>query len=131
MEGEAAFRRRLSRAEWENPDERPDNVSETRRWTVGDQGAVGLASLGLVDWDCGELASCNLICVHPVTGWWRERPHLGRWIESARYSLFVSIETRDSEVDLYTPIVNQDALQLNGEKTSTDLISTELPVPPF
>jgi hypothetical protein len=45
--------------------------------------------------------------VYPVTGWWRERPHLGRFERAARYSLIVTIEAPEIEVDLYTPIMNQ------------------------
>jgi hypothetical protein len=106
-EDETAFRQRLSRAEWED-DQRPDNVAETRKWTIGDQGR----RKGSIhcDWWTGpaaELASCNLIAIYPVTGWWRERPHLGRYDAKARYSLVVSIEAPELEVDLYTPITTQ------------------------
>jgi hypothetical protein len=62
------------------------------------------------DWWTGnaaDLATCNLIAVYPVTGWWRERPHLGRFERAARYSLIVTIEAPEIEVDLYTPIMTQ------------------------
>jgi hypothetical protein len=115
-ENEAAFRQRISRAEWEVPNRRPENAAETRNWTIGDQGR----RRGSIhsDWWTGtatELASCNLIAVYPVTGWWRERPHLGRWAREGRYSLIVTIETADVEVDLYTPIVNQAAITTEWE----------------
>lgn len=108
QEDEETLRQRLSRAEWEDPDQRPDNVAESRNWTVGDQGR----RRGSIhsDWWTGnaaDLATCNLIAVYPVTGWWRERPHLGRFERAARYSLIVTIEAPEIEVDLYTPIVNQ------------------------
>jgi subtilase family protein len=108
LEGEEAFRQRLSRAEWDAPDERPDNAAETRNWAIGDQGRRR-GSLHS-DWWTGnavELASTNLIAVYPVTGWWRERPHLDSFNKSARYSLIVSLEAPELEVDLYTAIVNQ------------------------
>src|SRR4051812_1701817 len=71
-EDHTAFPQRLSRAEWED-DQRPDNVAETRNWKIGDQGR----RKGSIhcDWWTGpaaELASCNLIGIYPVTGWWRE-----------------------------------------------------------
>lgn len=111
LENEEAFRQRLSREEWENPGERPENAAETRNWTIGDQGR----RRGSIhsDWWTGtatELASCNLIAVYPVTGWWRERPHLRRVERKARYSLVVTIETRNAEVDLYTPIMSDTAI---------------------
>ena len=48
--------------------------------------------------------------MYPVTGWWRERPHLNKWGSSASYSLIVTIEAPEIEIDLYTPIVNQTAI---------------------
>jgi hypothetical protein len=54
-----------------------------------------------------DLASRGFIAVYPAMGWWRTRPALQRFDLPARYSLIVSIETPDVEVDLYTPIANQ------------------------
>lgn len=42
--------------------------------------------------------------MYPVTGWWKERPHLGKYNNSVKYSLIVSVETPSQEIDLYTPI---------------------------
>jgi hypothetical protein len=47
----------------------------------------------------------------PVTGWWKERQHLGRHDRKARYSLIVSIETPEAGVDLYTPISEDVSVQ--------------------
>ncbi len=107
LEDEEQFKRRVSRAMWDDG-QRPDNVQETRNWTVGSR----YRTRGSIhsDWWTGtaaELARCGTLAVYPVTGWWRERYHLGRWARKARYSLLVSIETPEVAVDLYTPIVNQ------------------------
>jgi len=51
-----------------------------------------------------DLASCNLIGIYPVIGWWRERHHLQKWNKKARYSLIVSIYSPQVEVDIYTPV---------------------------
>jgi len=51
-----------------------------------------------------------VIGIVPVTGWWRERSHLNRWDSKARYSLIVSIETPEIDIDLYTAITNQIAI---------------------
>jgi hypothetical protein len=62
------------------------------------------------DWwqgSASELASCGYIGIFPVTGWWRERAHLGRWDRQARYSLIVSLETSRTDIDLYTAIAAQ------------------------
>ena len=100
-----AFRKRISRTERENPDARPASSTDDRQWELG----PALRTKGSVHSDTwhglvAELAECGVIAVHPVTGWWRERPHLDRWSRSARYALVVSIETIKAEIDLYTPI---------------------------
>jgi hypothetical protein len=102
------LRQRLSRDAWDDPEERPDNVPETRPWIVGDQGRRH-GSIHSDSWTgpAARLASCGLIAVYPVSGWWRERAHLGRVDRRARYSLIVSIEAPEIEVDLYTAIANQ------------------------
>jgi hypothetical protein len=108
LEGEESFRQRISRAEWDDSDERPDNVAETRNWGIGDNGRRH-GSLHS-DWWTGnavELASTNMIAIYPVTGWWRERSHLNRYAKAARYSLIVTLEAPDLDIDIYTPIVNQ------------------------
>jgi len=116
LEDENAFRQRLSRSEWDDPEERPENAAETRNWVIGDQGRTHGSIHS--DWWRGtavELASSGLIAVHPVTGWWRERPHLGGWEKSARYSLIVTIEAPELEIDIYTPIVNQAVIRTELE----------------
>jgi hypothetical protein len=66
--------------------------------------------------NAADLATTNLIAVHPVTGWWRERPHLGRYEKLAKYSLIVSIEAPQVEVDLYTPIATQATIVTEVER---------------
>ncbi|MBN1698882.1 MAG: S8 family peptidase [Spirochaetales bacterium] len=51
-----------------------------------------------------DLASCNLIGIYPVIGWWRERQYLQKWNKKARYSLVVSIYSPKVDVDIYTPV---------------------------
>lgn len=107
-----SLRRRLTREAWDDPDERPDSVAEERNWELGER----LRTRGSIHSDtwqgtASELAACGIVAVFPVTGWWRERSHLDRWSRSARYSLVISIETEATDVDLYTPIANQIAIE--------------------
>lgn len=93
-DGDAEFLRRINRAAWEDSDSRPPSGRETRRWQLG----KNLRSRGSIHSDSwtgtgAELANCGMIGVYPITGWWRERPHLECWDRQARYSLIVSIET--------------------------------------
>lgn len=108
LETEEQFKQRISRAMWADNAERPDTVPEMRNWVVGNKGRTRGSIHS--DWWTGtaaELSRCGTLAVFPVTGWWRERHHLMRWDRKARYSLIVSIETPEVDVDLYTPIVNQ------------------------
>jgi hypothetical protein len=110
LEGVPAFKKRLSRTEWDAPNARPQNVDETREWVIGSNGRTH-GSLHS-DWWEGkaiDLSRCNLIAVYPVTGWWKERQHLGRHDRKARYSLIVTIET--PETDIYTPISQDVSVQ--------------------
>ncbi len=110
LEGVAAFKKRLSTTEWDAPNARPQNVDETRKWVIGDNGRRH-GSLHS-DWWEGkaiDLSRCNLIAVYPVTGWWKERHHLGRHDRKARYSLIVTIET--PETDIYTSISQDVSVQ--------------------
>jgi hypothetical protein len=109
------FRKRLSREAQEAEQEEPvaggaatGPQADNQPWALGQK----LRARGSVhsDWwegSASELAACGYIGVFPVTGWWRERHHLGRWNRAARYSLIVSLETPRTDIDLYTPIAAQ------------------------
>jgi len=102
-----AFLKRISRAAWDKGEQYPPNVAEDQPWVVGANGQKH----GSLHSDCWEgtaadLAACGHVAVYPVTGWWLERPHLGRLENKARYSLVISIETPNKEIDLYHAIEN-------------------------
>jgi len=103
-ETERAFLRRISSQEWEEEGGRP-STSDPITWTIGSQ----LRTRGSVhcDWwtaPAAEVAECGQVAVSPVTGWWRERKHLGCVEKHARYALIITISTPATDVDLYTPI---------------------------
>jgi hypothetical protein len=102
------FRQRLSKAHWDDPDERPESGPEDRHWEIGPRLRTR-GSLHSDTWHgtAAELAAAGYVGVFPVTGWWRERKHLEGWQKSARYALVVSISTPRVDVDLYTPIATQ------------------------
>ena len=51
-----------------------------------------------------DLATRNQIAVYPVSGWYKMRKKLEMYDSTVRYSLIVSIEAPEIEVDIYTPI---------------------------
>ncbi|MFC1782410.1 S8 family peptidase [Planctomycetota bacterium] len=108
-ENEDGFLSRLNKAardeEYES-DDTPESGSD--RWLIGKQNRK-LGSINSDIWNgtAADIATCSLIGVYPVIGWWRERHHLGRWNKRARYSLIVSLNTPEQNVDLYTPVAVQ------------------------
>lgn len=105
-ENKSQFVKRINRAARED-EEKPDSSSGSERWTIGPNGR-DMGSIHSDTWEGtgADLATCNMIGVYPVIGWWRERHWLGKWDKKARYSLIVSIETPQTEVDIYTPVAN-------------------------
>tara|TARA_R110001583_G_scaffold153919_1_gene305584 strand:- start:699 stop:3065 length:2367 start_codon:yes stop_codon:yes gene_type:complete len=54
-----------------------------------------------------DLAERGCIAVYPAMGWWRTRQRLCRHESLARYSLVVSIETPETDVDIYSVVKNE------------------------
>lgn len=106
----AAFRRRISTQEWPENEGRPP-TSDPISWAIGSR----LRILGSIhcDWwtaSAAEIAECGQVAVFPVTGWWRERKHLGFAEKRTRYALIITITTPAINVDLYTPIAHEVGL---------------------
>ena len=59
-----------------------------------------------------DLSTRNKIAIYPVSGWWKTRKSKERYDHSIRYSLIVTIDTPDIEVDIYTPIANQIDIEI-------------------
>lgn len=112
-EAEEHFRKRISSQEWEEEERQSSNrpsTSDPIRWEIG-----RLRTRGSIhcDWwtaAAAEVARCGQVAVYPVTGWWRERKHLGFVQKQSRYSLIVTISTPATHVDLYTPIAQEIGL---------------------
>ena len=82
-------------------------------WVLGDrQRHRGSLHQDIWFGNAAELASRGFIAVYPAKGWWRTRQALERYNLPARYSLIVSIRTPETTVDLYTPIAQQVAAQV-------------------
>ena len=107
LQTETAFHKSLSKEAWDEDEDEIENEKDDRNWEIGKQ----LRSKGSIHSDTWtgpavELANCGVLAIYPVTGWWRERQHLGFWDRKARYALIVSIETPETDIDLYTPITS-------------------------
>jgi hypothetical protein len=103
LESLDAFRSRINQAvqlEEDNiaTDTGPDN------WLIGVPRNVGSLHSDYWRGTAAELAGRDAMAVYPVTGWWKEKPYLGRFHREVRYTLILSINATVSEIDIYTPI---------------------------
>jgi len=82
--------------------------NDTDRWSIGsDLRHHGSIHSDYIEKTAADIASCNLIGVYPVVGWWRERINLGFMEKKSRYALIISLQTAEQTIDLYTPIINK------------------------
>ena len=88
-----------------NADEPSPGDGGADRWLMGANNRV-LGSVHSDVWEgtAADIATCNMIAVYPVLGWWRERKHLGNVEKQARYSLIVSLITPPQDIDIYLPV---------------------------
>ena len=54
-----------------------------------------------------QIAEIDKIAIIPENGWWKNRRNMGRFNNTARYSLIVTISTPDKKIDVYTPIMTK------------------------
>lgn len=103
-ETEKAFRERINKLAREDDSSRRHVVDDG--WLFGREHQQKPGSLHTDIWvgPGAELASKSLIAVYPVSGWWKYASPDNRLTRSVAYSLVVSIESPDVEVDLWTPI---------------------------
>lgn len=101
-ESPEGFMGRVSRAMQEDGYEKEGSESG---WQLG-QKCRDKGSIHKDIWEgtAADLATRHIIAVHPVGGWWKTRKKLKRYENSVRYSLVVSIEAPDIEVDIYNPV---------------------------
>jgi hypothetical protein len=109
-EDENDFRKRVNKAAREEPGQ---SHSSDTGWTLG----TDLRDRGSIHSDlwrghASDLARRGAVAIYPVSGWWKERAHLQRYHRAARFALVVSIVTPPTEVDIYTPVLNQIAIEI-------------------
>lgn len=107
LESEADFRARINAAARDD-EERVNRNDNDPDWVIGKKNRhKGSLHSDIWKGSAAELASRGAIAVYPSLGWWKTRPALERYDQRIRYSLVVSINAPDIDVDLYTPIANQ------------------------
>ncbi|MCK4920854.1 MAG: S8 family peptidase, partial [Bacteroidales bacterium] len=90
-----------------------ESVAGGENWIIGPNSRnKGTIHKDLWEGTASELATKNLIAIFPVNGWYRTRPKLRKHDSTVRYSLIVSIEAPEIDIDLYTPIINQIPIEI-------------------
>jgi hypothetical protein len=109
LENEVSFRKRINRLERQQG-EKFSSDAEDLNWEIG----FNTRSRGTVQSDrsvvsARALQGARAIAVWPVGGWWDDRKVEGD--PPLRYSLIITIDAGEAEVDLYTPILNEISIQ--------------------
>jgi hypothetical protein len=100
------FRRRINKSE-RGAGESFESDRESTKWLIGSKGHnAGSLHCDIWKGPAIDLASIDMIAVHPVTGWWKT--HMGQRKAEAkgRYCLLVSIDAREQDCDLYSEITS-------------------------
>lgn len=98
------LRQRLSKID---EDESPVDTmgNDTSRWEIGIKNRNrGSVHTDRITTTAADLATCNLIAIYPVSGWWKTRKNMKRWDRKLRYSLLISLEAPSVDVDLYNVV---------------------------
>ena len=83
-------------------------TNSANNWYLGPNNRnVGSIHSDFIVCNAIDLCERNYVAVYPVGGWWKERPYLKKTDNKIKYALVLSLETPKTEVDLYTPIINE------------------------
>jgi len=100
------FKRRISAASSgteENIDENIDKTSEF--WMLRERvRSKGSIKKDFIKTSGANLSNRNILAIYPKNGWYRIRKKLGKVDSIVRYSLLISIETQETDVDIYSPV---------------------------
>jgi hypothetical protein len=102
----ATFQRRISAAS--EGDDNHDYEGKEESWALSERVRnAGSVKKDFILTSGPELATRSTLAVFPKAGWYKTRKKLEKYNALIRYSLIVTIETADLNVDIYTPVANQ------------------------
>lgn len=100
------FKKRINKAARETGEDWHNDTGHSMPWYLGVKNRnVGSIHSDFIRIPAITLANINGIAVYPVSGWWKGRKKLKKYNEKIRYSLIISLSTKATDVDLYTPII--------------------------
>jgi hypothetical protein len=109
------FKSRINKAAREEEDSIQIRTDD-KNWFLG----VNLRTHGSIHSDvwtgsAADLVDREMVGVWPVGGWWKEKKEKERWDQIARYSLIVTIQVPEVDVDIYTPVSNLIPTEIETE----------------
>ena len=112
----ANFRAFINQRANEETEDYSGPEGDNEGWKLGSQLRTR-GSLHSDTWSgsAASLADMHTIAVYPVGGWWKYRTALDRWQNSVRFSLIVSIDVPDENVDIYSVVETQIETQVEIE----------------
>ncbi len=110
---EKAFKARINKAARDEK-QQGSTRTEDRGWFLG----ANLRKQGSIHSDvwtgsAADLAARGMLGICPVGGWWKEKKE--RCDQVARYSLIVTIQVPEVDVDIYTPVFNLIPTEIETE----------------
>ena len=103
-ESVADFRSRINIAA-RNEEQGINTTDADPSWLIGPrQRHKGSVHSDIWTGTAADLASRGYVAVYPTSGWWKTRPSLEQYDQSARYALIVSIGAPETDVDLYNAV---------------------------
>jgi hypothetical protein len=113
-ESESEFKARVNKLMRDNNDNVASHDGGSGRWTIGPNGRDhGSIHSDVMEHEtAASLATCNIIGVYPVGGWWKDRKQFECYNRKVHYSLIVSLETDEVDCDIYTPVANMIAARV-------------------
>jgi hypothetical protein len=95
------FERRISGAS-DLPDEEKDGTGE--EWFIGRVRSRGSVKKDFITMSGADMATRNIIAIYPKNGWYKTRKKLAKANTIVRYSMILTIETPQTEVDIYEAV---------------------------
>ena len=101
----ATFRRRISSVV--EGDDDPIYIGSDEPWSLKESlRNKGSVKKDFITTSGADLASRNILAISPKSGWYKTRKKLEKYNSTVRYSLIISIETENIEVNIYNPVLN-------------------------
>lgn len=101
------FRKRLNKQALEEEEPRPRADRPSSGWWFGRERNKGSLHGDIWEGTAADLAAREVVGIYPSSGWWKEQPKRDRSRLGTRYALIVSIETEQTDVDVWTPVAQQ------------------------